>query len=133
MDWKYVKPLSSEDSIKDFERLVNYSFSDDFKECVLHNNGGCPDCKVFNTDKTEGRVLKTFLSFNKDGRDTVWKIHDWNKNELADRYIAFAIDNFGNLICFDKISDSIVFINHESMEVETIALCFSEFMKMLYE
>lgn len=32
---------------------------------------------------------------------TVWKIFDWNKDELTNKYVPFGIDNYGNLICFD--------------------------------
>lgn len=133
MEWKYVKPLSSVDCINEFESLVNYSFPTEFKNCVLHNNGGRPNKRVFDTDVQRERSLKTFLSFNKEDRETIWKILEWNKTQLLDNYIAFAIDNFGNLICFDKSKQRIVFYNLESDRVEQIANNFSEFMRGLYE
>ena len=64
---------------------------------------------------------------------TVWKIFDWNKEELANKYVPFGIDNFGNLICFDANNDKIVFVNHEDMSVEAIAENFDGFMSGLYE
>lgn len=133
MEWKYIKPLSSEDNINEFECLAKYSFPDDFRSCVISNNGGRPSKKAFDTDVEKGRELKSFLSFNKDDRETVWKIYDWNREELLNKYIAFAIDNYGNLICFDANNDKIVFLELESVSVETISDSFSEFMKCLYE
>lgn len=133
MEWKYVKSLSSEENINDFECAVKYCFPDDFRKCIILYNGGRPSSKVFDTDKTKERELKSFLSFNKSDKETVWKIHDWNKEELSDRYVAFAIDNFGNLICFDANNDNIVFLNHENMETELIANSFSDFLDGLYE
>ena len=133
MEWKYVKPLLSEDNINDFECLVKYCFPDEFRKCVILYNGGRPSCKAFNTDKTKERELKSFLSFNKEDKETVWKILEWNKEELTNRYVAFAIDNFGNLICFDANNDNIIFLNHENAETELIATNFSEFINALYD
>lgn len=133
MEWKYIKPLSSEENINAFECAVKYCFPDDFRKCIIENNGGRPNLKAFDTDAKKGRELKSFLSFNKEDRETVWKIHDWNKEELSDKYIAFAIDNFGNLICFDANNDNIIFLNLENLEVEIISKGFFEFMDNLYE
>ena len=133
MEWKYVKPLSSEDLIEEFERLAKYSFPDDFKKCVSSYNGGRPSLKTFDTDSAKERELKSFLSFNKDDRETVWKIYDWNKDDLSDRYIPFAIDNFGNLICFDSDNNGVVFLDHDNLNSEQIAKSFTEFMTVLYE
>lgn len=133
MEWKYIKPLVSSEYIKEFEDLVKYSFSEEFKNCILSNNGGRPSKKMFDTDFQKERTLKSFLSFNKEDKETVWKIYDWNKKELSDKYVAFAIDNFGNLICFDISSEKVIFLNHENNNVEQIANNFVEFMAGLYE
>lgn len=133
MNWKYVKPLKSENLINDFECLVCYEFPKEFRDCVLQFNGGRPERKAFNTNMNTGRELKSFLSFNTDDKETVWKIHEWNKDELSNKYVAFAIDNFGNLICFDADNDKVVFLNHEDLSVEHIANTFAEFLELLYE
>lgn len=133
MEWKYIKKLKSIDLIDDFECLVKYVFCDEFRKCVIANNGGRPSKRTFDTDKVKERELKSFLSFNKEDRETVWKIFDWNKEELANKYVPFGIDNFGNLICFDANNDKIVFVNHEDMSVEAIAENFDGFMSGLYE
>ncbi len=133
MEWKYVKTLKSEDLIYEFERLVKYSFSDSFRKCIIENNGGRPSKKAFDTDKAKERELKSFLSFNKEDRETVWKIFEWNKDELTNKYVPFAIDNFGNIICFEVNTNKVVFINHENMSIEVIADDFEEFINKLYE
>lgn len=133
MEWKYVKELKTVNLIDDYERLVKYAFCDSFKTCVVANNGGRPSNRVFDTDKVKERELKSFLSFNREDRETVWKIFEWNKEELTNKYIPFGIDNFGNLICFNANNDKIVFVNHEDMSVENIADNFDEFLNMLYE
>lgn len=133
MNWKYVKALNSVDLINDFEKLVGYKFPKEFRDLVLQFNGGRPERKGFNTNVSIGRELKSFLSFNTGDRETVWKINDWNKDELSNKYLAFAIDNFGNLICFDKNNNNVVLLNHEDLSVEHIANTFSEFIKTFYE
>ena len=132
MQWKYVKPLLSSESISDFETVVKYKFPDDFKKCVLENNGGRPDSRTFDTDRTKERELKSFLSFNKDDIESIWKISEWNKSELSDKYVAFAIDNFGNLICFDIKNNNIIFLDHETLNTEKISDDFTGFLNGLY-
>ena len=133
MEWKYVKELKTVDLIDEYEHLVKYGFCDSFRKCVIANNGGRPSKKIFDTDKVKERELKSFLSFNKEDRETVWKIFDWNKDELSDKYVPFGIDNFDNLICFDANNDNVIFVNHEDMSIETIADDFDGFMNSLYE
>ena len=132
MTWKYVKPLESIKNIDDYECMVRYSFPDEFRECVITNNGGRPEYRCFDTDKAKERALKSFLSFNRNDKETVWKLYEWKKEQLGDKYVPFAIDNFGNLICFDANNDHIVFLNHEKSSVENIADSFSSFFDSLY-
>lgn len=133
MEWKYVKPLTSEELINEFECMVKYSLPNDFKACVMEHNGGRPERRAFDTDVSKERELKSFLSFNKEDKETIWKIHDWNHEELKDKYVAFAIDNFGNLICFDVCSNRIVFMNLDDMSIEGIADDFESFIRNLYD
>lgn len=132
-DWKYAKPLHTSGKIHEFEKLVRYTFPEDFVKCVLHNNGGRPRKRAFKTDKDRERELKTFLSFNEEDRETVWKIFEWSKKELSNKYIPFAIDHFDNLICFNAENDSVVFFEHENQSIEKIADDFNEFLDSLYE
>ena len=132
MQWKYVKPLLSSESISEFETVIKYKFPDDFKKCVLENNGGRPDSRAFDTDCTKERELKSFLSFNKDDIESIWKISEWNKSELSDKYVAFAIDNFGNLICFEIKNNNVIFLDLETLSTEKISDDFMGFLNGLY-
>ncbi len=133
MEWKYVKPLCSEELIAEYEALVSYRLPEAFKECVRQYNGGRPANRSFDTDKSQERSLKSFLSFNKGDRETVWKTADCMSKRTLQLYVPFASDNFGNLICFDKQNDSVVFLDHESRGKETAAPDFRSFMEALYE
>lgn len=138
VNWRSIKPLRSDNIINDFEKEINYSFPDDFKEFVKTNNGGHPSHKMFNTKVVKERVLNNMLSFNKEDNCNIWKMNDWNgkmkdwskHGEMAN-YVAFAMDALGNLICFDKTNDKIVFVNHENLSVEYISNSFERFVKSL--
>ena len=132
MNWKYVKPLKSEDLISEFEKAHNIEFPESFIELVRINNGGRPEKDIFDTDAAKERTIKSFLSFNKEDRETVWKIADWNEDVLKDAYVAFGIDNFGDLICFKKSDLSVIFLDTESVNEEMIADDFSAFIDKLY-
>jgi hypothetical protein len=138
VNWRSVKPLNSDNIINDFEKEINYTFPDDFKEFVKTYNGGRPSHKVFNTKVTKDRVLNNMLSFNKEDKCSIWEINDWNgrmrdwnTNGEMENYIAFAMDAFGNLICFDKTTDKIFFVDHEDLSVEFISNTFTVFLKRL--
>ena len=133
MNWNYVKTLKSVNLIDEFESLVHYELPKDFKEFVLQYNGGRPEHKAYDTDTTEERVLKTILSFNKEDISTVWETNEGDIEGLPDKYVVFATDPFGNLICFDKDNDNVIFWNHEDESVEHIANTFTEFIDKLYE
>ena len=133
MDWKYVIPLKSYASIIEFENISGYRFPPDFKKCVKNYNGGLPDKNAFDTDKHCEYLIKAFLSFNKEDKESVWNAVEWHKEQLAGKYVIFAIDNFGNFICFDVHNDEIVFIEHETLVIEKVASCFTDFLNKLYE
>lgn len=134
MQWKYVNALESEDTIREFENEIGYSFPNDYLECVKSNNAGYPELEIFISwrgKRKRKRALKRILSFNKGDRETVWNLNDFGSDNYMVNYVAFGIDNFGNLICFDKTNDHIVFIDHETMNVEAVADSFREFINSL--
>lgn len=151
MKWNFIKPLKSESSIDEFEELRGYKFQDSFRRCIIKNNGGRPEFDTFDTERTQERCMGSLLSFNKDDKWTVWfsveayecKI-DFAKQyddieeasaleEIFNRYVVFADTPFGDDIAFDKTDDSVVFIDHETLEVEKIADSFDAFLECLYD
>ena len=90
MEWEYAKPLDSNESINLFEVWVRYNFPRLFKICVQTHNGGRPARKAFTTNKKE-RHIKTFLSFNKTDKETVWKAYEALEDNLKQKYLPFAI------------------------------------------
>lgn len=128
MDWKYVKPIPSVEIINEFERNFKYKFPDDYKECAIKYNGGRPKLKVFDTTTTKEREFKLLLSFNRDDLETIWNVN----KDFKESYIAFATDSSGNLICFNKSDNTIIFVEHETGSVEKISDDFTAFINSLY-
>ena len=128
MDWKYVKPIASKEIINEFERNFNYKFPDDYKECAINYNGGRPKVKVFDTTTTKEREIKSLLSFNRDDPETIWNVNENSKES----YIVFATDSSGNLICFNKSDNTIIFVDHETRSVEKVSDDFTSFINSLY-
>lgn len=132
--WKYVKLLKNQGAISDFEKEFSCNLPKSFKSMIPVINGGRPTNSEFNTDKADGRAVKSFLSFNEDDLE---RITSYNRNaDIKNRnlYVNFAIDNFGNFIAFDKKDYSVVFIDFEKSEnnIEFIALNFEDFLDSLY-
>ena len=136
MEWRYVKPLKSVELIDEFEKMVGFEFVQSFRECVMANNGGRPSKQIFDTNKTRGRDLKSFLSFNREDIENVWDDYEWNGEkfeEIGKIYIPFATSNFGDPIAFDIKTGHVIFVDHETLEIEQIAETFEEFLNKLYE
>ena len=49
------------------------------------------------------------------------------------RYIPFAYSEGGNDICFDTSNNHIVYIDHETADIEEVADTFTGFINSLYE
>ncbi len=153
MDWDLATPLESKKLIEAYERLRRYTFPQSFKDCVELNNGGCPMLTEFDTDETEGRMFGFLYSFNACEKQgiTVWdnvnayeiRVQDAMADEDIDclndiayiyqNFVCFADTSFGDEIAFYKRDDSVVFIDHETLEIEKIADSFEEFIDSLYE
>lgn len=141
MKWEFVKPLESDKLIEEYEAQIGYVFPEDFNECVKQYNGAYPEREIFrskNGKRVRKRVFNNLCSFKKEDPLNIWKynnwngwMRDWNQNGEMEKYIAFAKDPFGNLICFDKTNDMIVFVDHETLNIEFVANSFTELIESL--
>jgi hypothetical protein len=107
------------------------TFDRTFIECATQNNGGRPSINSFDTDKAKERTIKSLLSFNENDAENIFKNNEILEKE-ATNVVAFAIDNFGNYICFSKENGTVIFYDFESGQTEHIADSFSEFLGKLY-
>lgn len=88
MKWEYVKPLKSAKLIEKYEELTEYRFPQEFKSTIIEFNGGRPVRRTFNTNTNKERELKSFLSFNPDDKETIWKAYEWTKTVFFQQIFA---------------------------------------------
>lgn len=133
LQWKYVKPIKDDNAVSAFEQEYGFALPADFKHMLPEINGGRPDKKCFATKTGCERLIKSVLSFNRDDRETVWMFNeDDSEEEALKDLMVFALDDFGNPICFDR-SGRVLFYDHEDEETEFVSDSFTEFLKCLYE
>ncbi|MBQ4773992.1 hypothetical protein F9U44_21050 [Pectobacterium versatile] len=126
-EWRYIKPLATESLIRDSEEKLGYNFTSSYVDFVKKYNGSRPPVSVFSSSTSQERAIKSFLSFNPSDAENIIKL---NKSvaEISEMLVAFAIDNFGNYICFDKQSHQVIFLDFETGKTELIDKKFSDFL-----
>jgi len=129
-EWRYIKPLKDEKLIREAEIILDFEFNKTFIKFVKKFNGGRPPVSVFDTKSTKERTIKSFLSLNPDDPEDIITLNK-NISRINKNLIAFAVDSFGNLICFEKNGEKIVFLDYETDAIEIIATNFSEFLDIL--
>lgn len=129
-EWRYIKPLNNENSIEDVEKKIGYKFCSSFVEFAKRYNGARPPIDEFDTDISKGRTIKTFLSLNETDTENIVKHNKYARGE-NNNVTAFAIDNFGNYICFDNMNKNIIFLDYETGKIEIIAKDFETFLRII--
>lgn len=133
LKWKYIKPLENKLSIKEVEKKYNIQIPNDIETCIIKNNGGRPNLKVYDTEKSKERVFKTLLSYNTEDIENVYKVLEVFKKENIE-LLPIASDPGGNFICSDfKENNKIVLWIHETGKKEYVAESFAKFLTKLYE
>lgn len=126
-EWRYIKPLVTESLISDAEDKLGYKFTDSYVDLVKKYNGGRPPVSVFSTTTSQEKTIKSFLSFNPDDEENIIRLNR-GVAEISKLLVAFAIDNFGNYICFDKQHDMVYFLDFETGKTDLIDKTFSDFL-----
>lgn len=117
ISWKYVKKLNSQTCINEFLNKYNLKIPKELMDCLIMNNGGRPSLKTFDTTKRKDCEFKSLLSFNKNDRETIYKVYDLFNNT---QIFPFGTDSAGNIICYDTKNKCYVFYNHEYNNYEKI-------------
>lgn len=132
MEWLYGNKLESYDSIKEFEEQINYKFPKDFIKFILENNGACPFPNTFDGTISKENVFDHLMSFNKVDKGNIWNAN-FKSDYKSNKYIIFGICFFGDFLCFDRKTNNIIYLEHETTEIEVIASTFTQFINSLYE
>ena len=129
-EWRYKKPLTDESAIGRLEGEWGFAMPASYVNTVKAYNGGRPPVGVFDTDITQERTIKSFLSLNSTDAENVYKACGVVSKIRSD-VVPFGMDNFGNYICFNKADGKVVFLVFETGEIEFIAEDFERFLGII--
>lgn len=135
MEW-ISKPKKMKDPrwLTQFEKKENYRFPEAYRQMVLACDEGVPKLGYFDTETRRNCEVVVFLSFDPEADCSIWVEGDYGEEEeRMKRYVGFSYEGCGDDICFDKQNDSVVYVDHETLEVEQIASSFEEFLNMLHD
>lgn len=132
--WNYTEHNYAPAAIREFEKEHQFSFPKAYKGMLKKSNGASPDKSKFTVDG-EDFSIGYFLSWTPESELFICDAYKYMP-ENNKTLFPFAIDSFGNYVCFDFANGSenpqIVFWFHEQGSSTKIADDFSEFMNMLH-
>lgn len=130
INWKYKIDLDDSGVFDDIAEQRKTDFPEELRNFITAHNGASPDKYNFMIGINE-KVFGAVLSFNRDEQDadTVYSAFE----AISDgKLIPFAIDPFGNYICYETSDKQIVFWEHETGKYLNTELSLSEFLASLY-
>lgn len=133
--WLFSGESLDEKKIIEVEGIFGFKLPDDYKNCIMRNDGGFPEPNVFDCD--DGRIEAVFndlISFT-DKDLNIKMFSEFSSQKL----IPFARDPFGNLLCFDYNENvdapKVVFYNCEeigSTLITPVCQSFTDLLNRLY-
>lgn len=130
LTWKYKIDLTNEQVFTEIEKDRGIVIPSNIRDFICKTNAATPSKYNFLIGSTE-KVLGAILSFNRDEKDTDTVFTALSVVENRD-LLPFAIDPFGNYICYDVKKGVVVFWDHETDEVSSTAQDFDDFLMGLY-
>lgn len=131
MEWKYIKELKDINNIEKFEQILEIKLPEDYMEYIKKYNGSRPGKKLFQCENGDEHMIKTFLSFNPEDIENIFKYYEALKMQLPKGYFPIASDPGGNFIIYNR-EFKLYYWNHENNKKEFIANNFKELIEKLY-
>lgn len=129
IEWKYKIDLA-ENAIATMSEKYGLNIPDDLVKFLETANAATPSRTKFMV-KVDEKILGAVLSFNPDEKEADSFESAMNIG-FEKCMIPFAIDPFGNYICYDTDNHAIVFLDHENGTSVTVAESLKKFIEMLY-
>lgn len=111
--------------------LLGYNLPIDYctfysKQLTLHIKPNL--FKVNNVEK----IIRYLFSMDKDNKNYIMKFQ-YLDSQYNEKIVPFAELEFGDLLCFNKEDDTIVYYDHEQDKIATLAKNWTDFRATLYE
>lgn len=137
--WNYGNQIS-EKEILSLESQLEIKYPKDYFELVLSSDEASPslDCWDIPNGEKE-KVFDHLISLSSDNINNVFNTYSILKSEFGiSKLIPFAVDPYGNYLCFTKNDMKIYFYDcgaYDNQEYigEYVADSFEEFISSLYE
>lgn len=128
--WKYKIDLKDEQVFSEIKKERGIAIPSNVQDLIRKANAATPSKYNYLVGTTE-KVLGSILSFNRDEADTDTVFTALSVIKDRDLF-PFAIDPFGNYICYDIKKAVVVFWNHETDEVSSTNKDLEDFLAGLY-
>ena len=129
-NWKYKIDVNYSGVFEEIENEYGVAFSDELKSFIAEHNAATPEKYHFKVGATE-RVFGAVLSVNEDETDTD-SIYTALDIAYDKSIIPFAIDPFGNYICYSSNDCKVMYWDHENDSMESTDLKLADFIASLY-
>ena len=129
-NWKYKIDVECECVFEEIESKYGIKFNGELKSFIIEHNAATPE-KYHFIAGTKERVFGAVLSVNNGEADTD-SIYTALESVTDKEIIPFAIDPFGNYICYSENEKSVVYWNHETETKTSTGLDLNDFISSLY-
>ena len=130
INWRGFQQVEDETLIHEVELKYGINLPKDYIQIVKKYDGGVPDRKVFQAGGKQ-RVFQRLISIQLCKHPNVLDAVEWIDSENS---LPFALDPFGNVICFNIMNhlvDGILFIETETQAVFPVSSSLTDFINEL--
>lgn len=136
MKWLFGTPCPESEMPERVENEYGIVFPDLYKRIAREYNKAAPDKSSFTTPDGNERCFGRLISISESDPFNLESAMRWLPEAIGHLLIPFAVDPFGNSICFDYSEGTckaVVFLDHETENVQQVAVNFEQFLQDLKE
>lgn len=133
IEWRRGRP-GDESILRAVEEKMGIALPADYRRLILAQSGATPLPRIF-TLRGRERVFDRLLSAEAAKHPNLADALEWT-TDFDRRLVPFAVDPFGNLLCFSYSTDTactVVFADLESGEVNPVSMSFTGLLCLLKE
>ncbi len=130
--WRSFHQTADTSVIQTIESQFEISFPKEYIQLVMKYDSGVPDKKLFEAGGKQ-RVFQRLISIRADKHPNISDAVQWVDQDVT--RIPFALDPFGNMLCFAYSGNQIpeiVFVESENNTTYSVSQSLDAFLEALY-
>jgi SMI1-KNR4 cell-wall len=132
--WRFIEELSDRSVIAKYWQSIKIEAPPELEELIAHYNGGAPDLAIFDTPEAKECSLGYLLSYQIDSEESVYDAYEALASEHhRPQLLPIFSTDFGDYVCYDNRSHSIVYWLHEENRSLPLASTLPDFLQTLYQ